>query len=84
MSVNKSQPNIPKKSRFEQDDDDADDAPRPLKGLNKNHHCVDLIEDDHKSSDIDLKQEESTEPMLDLTLPTNASHHVDTNHVLGM
>ena len=84
MNVTKTKQNIPKKSRFEQDDDEADDAPRPLKRLNKNHHCVDLIEDDHKSYDIDLTKEESTEPILDLTLPTNASHNVDTNHVLGM
>ena len=86
----KSKQFIQKKSRFEQDDDEADDAPRPLKRPNtKNYkkvksHCIDLDEDDKKTCDIDLTKEESAEPTLDLPITTNTSHHADTNHVLGM
>ena len=67
---------ITKQSRFEQDDDDADDAPRKLR-----RPMVDLAKDEQKSCDIDLTKEESIESTFDL--PTSTSQYVDTNHVLG-
>ena len=81
---------ISKKSRFEQDDDEADDAPRLLRRPNAENnkkakcHDIDLSEDEEKSCDIDLTKEESTESTFDLPMTTNTSHHADTNHALGM
>lgn len=64
--ANPHQQNISKKSRFEQDDDEADDAPRPLRSNNnKNKKCINLPNEE-KACDIDLTKEDSVDSYLNL------------------